>query len=38
VFLAEVEAFAKQHEGDEALAEFIAPLRAQGAPNGASSP
>ena len=27
LFLAEVEAFAKQHEGDEALAEFIAPLR-----------
>lgn len=27
LFLAEVEAFAKQHEGDAALAEFIAPLR-----------
>jgi hypothetical protein len=31
LFLAEVEAFAKQHEGDEALAEFIAPLRAKAA-------
>ena len=29
LFLAEVEAFAKQHEGDAALAEFIAPLRAK---------
>jgi len=29
LFLAEVEAFAKQHEGDEALAEFIAPLRSK---------
>ena len=29
LFIAEVEAFAKQHEGDEALAEFIAPLRAK---------
>ena len=29
LFLAEVEAFAKQHEGDEALAEFIGPLRAK---------
>ena len=29
LFLAEVDAFAKQHEGDEALAEFIAPLRAK---------
>jgi len=29
LFLAEVEAFAKQHEGDEALAEFIDPLRAK---------
>ena len=27
LFLAEVEAFAKQHEGDEALAEFLVPLR-----------
>jgi hypothetical protein len=27
LFLADVEAFAKQHEGDAALAEFIAPLR-----------
>ncbi|WP_449446115.1 acyl-CoA dehydrogenase C-terminal domain-containing protein [Thermomonas brevis] len=29
LFLADVEAFAKQHEGDAALAEFIAPLRAK---------
>ncbi len=29
LFLAEVEAFAKQHEGDAALAEFIAPLGAK---------
>ena len=29
LFIAEVEAFAKQHEGDAALAEFIAPLRAK---------
>ena len=29
LFLAEVEAFAHQHEGDAALAEFIAPLRAK---------
>ncbi|MFN7136585.1 MAG: acyl-CoA dehydrogenase C-terminal domain-containing protein, partial [Thermomonas sp.] len=29
LFLAEVETFAKQHEGDAALAEFIAPLRAK---------
>ena len=29
LFIGEVEAFAKQHEGDEALAEFIAPLRAK---------
>ncbi|MFT4178980.1 MAG: acyl-CoA dehydrogenase C-terminal domain-containing protein [Thermomonas sp.] len=29
LFLAEVEAFAKQHEGNAALAEFIAPLRAK---------
>ena len=29
LFLAEVEAFAKQHEGDAELAEFIAPLRAK---------
>ena len=29
LFIAEVEAFAKQHEGDETLAEFIAPLRAK---------
>ncbi len=27
LFLAEIEAFAQQHEGDAALAEFIAPLR-----------
>lgn len=27
LFLGEIEAFAKQHEGDAALAEFIAPLR-----------
>ena len=27
LFLAEIEAFARQHEGDAALAEFIAPLR-----------
>ena len=29
LFIAEVEAFARQHEGDAALAEFIAPLRAK---------
>ena len=29
LFLAEVDTFAKQHEGDAALAEFIAPLRAK---------
>lgn len=29
IFIGEVEAFAKQHEGDAALAEFIAPLRAK---------
>jgi len=29
LFLTEVEAFAKQHEGDAALAEFIVPLRAK---------
>jgi alkylation response protein AidB-like acyl-CoA dehydrogenase len=29
LFIAEVEAFAKQHEGDAGLAEFIAPLRAK---------
>ena len=29
LFLAEVEAFASRHEGDAALAEFIAPLRAK---------
>ena len=29
LFLAEVDAFAKQHEGDAALAEFIAPLRSK---------
>jgi hypothetical protein len=29
LFLAEVEAFAKQHQDDTALAEFIAPLRAK---------
>ncbi len=27
LFLAEIEAFCQQHEGDDALAEFIAPLR-----------
>ncbi|MBK6333073.1 MAG: acyl-CoA dehydrogenase C-terminal domain-containing protein [Thermomonas sp.] len=31
LFLGMVEAFAKQHEGDAALAEFIAPLRAKAA-------
>jgi hypothetical protein len=31
LFLAEIETFAKAHEGDEALAEFIAPLRAKAA-------
>ena len=31
LFLAQIEAFAKQHEGDAALAEFIAPLRAKAA-------
>jgi alkylation response protein AidB-like acyl-CoA dehydrogenase len=31
VFLGEVEAFCKAHEGDAALAEFIAPLRAKAA-------
>ena len=31
LFLGMVEAFAKQHEGDPALAEFIAPLRAKAA-------
>ena len=29
LFVAEVEAFAQQHEGDASLAEFIAPLRAK---------
>ena len=29
LFLAEAEAFAKRHEGDAALAEFIGPLRAK---------
>ncbi len=29
LFIAEVEAFAQQHEGDATLAEFIAPLRAK---------
>ena len=29
LFIAEVEAFAKQHEGDAALAEFLAPLAAK---------
>ena len=29
LFLAEAEAFAKRHEGDDALAEFIGPLRAK---------
>lgn len=29
LFLAEIEAFVKQHEGEAALAEFIAPLRAK---------
>ena len=31
LFLAEIEAFATQHEGDPALAEFIAPLRQKSA-------
>lgn len=31
VFLAEIDTFAKAHEGDETLAEFIAPLRAKAA-------
>ncbi len=29
LFLAEIEAFARQHEGDAALAEFLVPLRAK---------
>ncbi|KAG0959303.1 hypothetical protein G6F31_011788 [Rhizopus arrhizus] len=35
LMLAEIEAFAKEHEGNEALAEFIGPLRAKAAEWGA---